>query len=127
MAVWIDPLDNLAALNRARSRAVTAHHQEGTLGVAHHQVDVYLFDKSWTDYAGRLCTYGQCPKGKVDCLTPGCGSQPFLKQHRDFALGADALAGGRSVLLYEREHGVVSRACDLGEVIAPGPDTSDEG
>lgn len=119
LAVWIDRLDNLAALNRARSRAVTAHHREGTLGVAHHQVDVFLFDKGWNDYVDRLCAYGQCPKGKADYLTPGCGRQLFLKQHRNFALAADALAGDRSVLLYERGRGVMCRACDLGEVIAP--------
>jgi hypothetical protein len=124
LAVWIDRLDNLAALNRVRNRTVTALHQEGTLGVAHHQVDVFLFEKSWSDYVGRLCTYGQCPKGKIDCLTPGCGRQPFLKQHRDFALAAAALAGDRSVLLYERGRGVVRRAADLGEVIALEPGTS---
>jgi hypothetical protein len=126
LAVWIDRLDNLAALNLIRSRAVTALHKEGALGVAHHQVDVFLFDKNWNDYAGRLCTFGQCPKGKFECLAPGCGRRLFLKQHRNFTLGADALAGDRSVLLYERGRGIICHACDLGEAIAPERGLSDE-
>jgi predicted nucleotidyltransferase len=103
LAIRLVRLDNLAALNRARSRAVNDLYRESGIGVAHHQVDIFLFGESWADYLGRLCTYGQCPKGKVECLTPGCGREPFLKQHRDFVLNPDALAAGRAVVLYERE------------------------
>lgn len=113
LAVWIDRFDNLAALNRARSRAVANVYEEGVGGVAHHQVDVFLFGQGWGDYCGRLCTYAQCPKGKIECLTPGCGHELFLKQHQGFVLAPDALAAGRAIPLYERGRGLLRHASDL--------------
>jgi hypothetical protein len=113
LAVAIDRHDNLATLNRARSRAVDNLLKETGIGVAHHQVDVFLFGKGWNDYLGRLCTFGQCPKGKVECLTPGCGREPFLKQHEAFVLEPDALAADRAVPLYERGRGFLRRASDI--------------
>jgi hypothetical protein len=113
LAVAVDRLDNLAALNRARSGAVIDFHKQSGIGVAHHQVDVFLFGKGWDDYLGRLCPFGQCPKGKRECLVPGCGREPFLKQHERFVLEPDALAADRSVPLYERGSGFLRRACDL--------------
>ena len=100
LAVLIDRFDNLAALNRARGQAVASLFRDNGIGVAHHQVEIFLFGHGWHDYRGRLCTYGQCPKGKVDCLTPGCGRELFLKQHEGFVLAPDALLGG--IPLYER-------------------------
>jgi predicted nucleotidyltransferase len=113
LAVLIDGCDNLSALNRARNKAVADTHAAGSLGVAHHQVDVFLFNDGWNNYLGRLCTYGRCPKGKVECLVPGCGSKPFLKQHREFAFRFDALAADRIVPLYERGRGVLCHASDF--------------
>jgi hypothetical protein len=113
LAVAIDRHDNLATLNRARSRAVDNLLKETGIGVAHHQVDVFLFGKGWNDYLGRLCTFGQCPKGKLECLTPGCGRELFLKQHEGFVLEPDALAPDRAVPLYERGRGVLRRASDI--------------
>jgi hypothetical protein len=113
LAIAIDRPNHLAALNRARSLAVTNLFKETGIGVAHHQVDVFLFGEGWHNYLGRLCTYGECPKGKVECLTPGCGREPFLKQHEGFVLEPDALAADRAVLLYERGSGFLRRAADL--------------
>jgi hypothetical protein len=113
LAVAIDRPDNLATLNRARSRAVNNLLKEIGLGVAHPPVDIFLFGERWNDYLGRLCTFGQCPKGKVECLTPGCGREPFLKQHERFVLEPDALAADRAVSLYERGRGFLRRASDL--------------
>jgi hypothetical protein len=98
---------------RARSRAVINLFKETGIGVAHHQVDIFLFGKGWNDYLGRLCTYAQCPKGKVECLTPGCGREPFLKQHEGFVLEPGALAVDRAVPLFKRSSGFLRRACDL--------------
>jgi hypothetical protein len=117
LAVAIDRLDDLGGLNRARGRAVDTLFKEHGLGVAHHQVDVFLFGADWSHYLGRLCTYAQCPKGKPACLTPGCGREPLLRQHDGFVLAADALAPGRAVPLYERGRGIVGRAVDLAEKI----------
>jgi hypothetical protein len=113
LAIAIDRLDNLAALNRTRNRAVTDLFQQTGIGVAHHQIDVFLFGEGWNDYLGRLCTFAQCPKGKIECLTPGCGREPFLKQHEGFVLEPGALAPDRSVVLYERGSGFLRRASDL--------------
>src|ERR1700730_3445136 len=113
LAIAIDRLDNLAALNRARSRAVINLFKETGIGVAHHQVDIFLFGKGWNDYLGRLCTYAQCPKGKVECLAPGCGRELFLKQHAGFMLDPDALTADRAVPHYERGRGFLHRASDL--------------
>jgi predicted nucleotidyltransferase len=113
LAIAIDRLDKLTALNRARNRAVIDLFKQTGIGVAHHQVDVFLFGEGWNDYLGRLCSFAQCPKGKVECLTPGCGREPFLKQHEGFVLEPDALAADRAVPLYERENGFLRRAADL--------------
>jgi hypothetical protein len=113
LAVAIDRLDRLDALNRARERAVADLFKNSGIGVAHHQVDIFLFKDVWNDYLGRLCIYGQCPKGKVECLTPGCGRKPFLQQHEAFVLEPDALAADRALTLYERGRGLIGRAADL--------------
>jgi hypothetical protein len=67
------------------------------VGVAHHQVDVFLFEPGSDRYLGRLCTYAVCPKGKPECSTPGCGREPLLKQHDDFTFDPDALSEDRVV------------------------------
>ena len=104
LAVWIDRLDDLAALRTARIRALQKLLAEQNVGVAHHQVDVFLIEPETNRYLGRLCGFATCPKGHVDCEVPGCGQAPFLKQHEDFEFYADALSHDRLVSLYER-HG----------------------
>jgi predicted nucleotidyltransferase len=102
LAVWVDRLDDLAGLNAARTRAVSRLWSEAGVGVAHHQVDVFLFEPGSDRYLGRLCTFAVCPKGKPVCLTPGCGRELLLRQHEDFTLDPDALADDRVVRLFER-------------------------
>ena len=102
LAVWIDPPHDLAALNQARSRAVGCLVKEANVGVAHHQVDVFLFEPGSDRYLGRLCTFGSCPKGRWECATPGCGREPLLRQHEAFVFDPEALAEDRIVRLYEK-------------------------
>jgi hypothetical protein len=113
VAVWIDRLDHLNRLRRACSQAVQRLLAEADVGLAHHQVDVFLFEPGSDTYLGRLCDFVECPKGKRECLVPGCGREPFLKQHEGFVMEADALARDRCVRLYERGRGVLARAADL--------------
>jgi hypothetical protein len=112
LAVWLDRLDRLKALQRARSHALQRLLQERNVGVAHHQVEMFLMRTGTPDYLGRLCTFGECPKGKSDCAVPGCGREPFLKQHEEFTLWSDALAEARIMRLYERGRGILRLAAE---------------
>jgi len=112
LAVWLDHLDGLAALNRARSKGVQRLSAERNVGVAHHQVEIFIFRAGSNDYLGRLCTFSTCPKGKRECLVPGCGQTKLLRQHEGFVFWPDGLGEDRSIRLYERGNGIVRRAAE---------------
>jgi len=112
LAVWLDDLGRLQALNRARSLAVQRLYAEKQVGVANHQVDVFVVKAGSGDYLGRLCTFSQCPKGKRECLVPGCGRAPFLRQHADFTFWRDALDEDRIMRLYDRNAGILRHAAE---------------
>ena len=112
LAVWLDAQDRLGELRRASAVALTEADRAGAnLGVASHQVDVFLFEPGTDRYLGRLCHYRECPKGKLDCLTPGCGAIPFNKVIPDFAPRPDLLEG--AAFLYRRGEGRLRSALDL--------------
>jgi hypothetical protein len=114
LALWIDSQDRLAELRRAASRALRAAYEAGAgVSVASHQVDVFLFEPETDRYLGRLCSFNQCPKGKLDCLVPGCGETPFNKRIADFALHPDLLETAAGAMLYQRETGKRRSALDL--------------
>lgn len=102
LAVWVTAFDDLTALRRARSRAVAWLFDKTGLGVAHHQVEVFLFDANSDEYRGVLCVFGQCPKGKRECLVPHCGEAPFLQQVERFDFRPAALEADRSLVLFDR-------------------------
>jgi len=107
LAVWVDDLTQLRALKRAVSDATNVFnqlicHQEILPGVAHHQVDVFVFEPGTNRYRGRLCIFGQCPKGKPECKVPGCGSQPFLQLYEGFEIHPRVFAERPCVVLFER-------------------------
>jgi hypothetical protein len=102
LAVWLDALPNLDQLRVLCGRAVHQLWQEKEIGVAHHQVDVFLLDAS-SKYLGRLCHFNQCPKHKPQCQAEDCGKVPFLQQHDGFAFNSAAsLNPDCSETLYER-------------------------
>jgi hypothetical protein len=111
LAVWLDRLDRLQTLNRARSLALHQLFQEKQIGVAHHQVEIFILQGEAT-YFGRLCPFSQCPKGKRECLVPGCGRDPFLQQHAGFTFWPDALAPDGIMPLYDRRRGSLRRAAE---------------
>ncbi|HZZ88571.1 MAG TPA: VOC family protein, partial [Caulobacteraceae bacterium] len=102
LAVWVESVDDLAALGRARGAALRTLLAERGIGVAHHQLDVFLIEPRTNAYLGRLCDYAQCPKGKPACSAPDCGRAKFLQQHEDFVFHPDALDESRIVRLYQR-------------------------
>ena len=100
LAVWVSDPGCLQAMQKARSRAVSRLFKEQAIGLAHHQVDVFVMEPGSNRYLGRLCTYSACPKGKPECRVPGCGHTALLQQHEDFELSATALAPDRSIRLF---------------------------
>ncbi|MES2193107.1 MAG: hypothetical protein V4517_01705 [Pseudomonadota bacterium] len=118
LALWIDSQHRLGELRRARDRALRDAFESGVgISVANHQVDVFLFEPESDRYLGRLCSFSQCPKGKRDCLVPGCGSIPFNKKIQGFVPRTDLLASAADRMLYRRGAGVLRSALEL----APPP------
>jgi len=110
VALWLRDLSALRDLQKARSRAVNDLWRERQIGVAHHQVDVFILEPVTDRYLGRLCDFASCPKdGKPECLVPSCGQPPHLQQHEGFALLPDALQFGEAIVLFD---------CSLGSVAA---------
>ena len=104
LAVWVSGVGCMKALQKARSRALNDLLADRNIGVAHHQVDVFLLEPGTDHYLGRLCDFGQCPKGKKDCRVAGCGATPLLRQHEGFKLDWPGASQGH-VVLYERNGG----------------------
>jgi hypothetical protein len=120
LAVWLSRTDRLHDLGRARSQAVSRLHARTGSGVAHHQLDVFLLACEDGRYLGRLCCFAICPKQKPECLVPGCGATPFLRQHEGFRLFSDALAGGNACVLFDRHAGIRALAAELEPQPAAG-------
>jgi hypothetical protein len=112
LAVWLDRLDRLQTRNRARSVALYQLFTGKQIGVAHHQVEIFVLQGGANAYRGRLCLFSQCPRGKRDCLVPGCGQDPFLQQHAGFTFWPDAVAPDRIMHLYDRRRGILRRASE---------------
>jgi hypothetical protein len=102
LAVWLPDLGDLKALQKARGRALNALFAETGIGVAHHQVDVFLLEPGSDRYRGRLCHFGTCPKGKPACQVPGCGAALFLQQHEGFVFDPLSLDPARCTVLFDR-------------------------
>jgi hypothetical protein len=102
LAVWLSGLSDLKALQRTRAQALNGLLRDKNIGVAHHQVDVFIMQPGTNRYLGRLCCFGTCPKSKDECRGPGCGATRLLRQHKGFVFKDEALTAGRSVVLFER-------------------------
>jgi predicted nucleotidyltransferase len=106
LAVWLRPFDDdprlLARLRRTLVRTLGDLLRDERIGVANHQVEVFLLEPGTDRYLGRLCYFSACPKKqKRDCLVPGCGAVAFLQQHDGFRFFDDALDG--AIVLYDRD------------------------
>ena len=106
LAVWLGDLTRLKALKKAVADGVNLHQTEANLrhwcGVPHHQIDVFVLEPGSDRYRGRVCFYGQCPKGKPECEVAGCGAQQFLRQHEEFYFDRSGLDQEWVVTLFER-------------------------
>jgi len=114
LALWVRSQNNLGALRRASNLALLKAFESGKrMSVVSHQVEAFLFEPGTDRYLGRLCKFNKCPKGKIDCLAPGCGAIPFNKAIPGFRLYADILAPAAYSTLYRRGEGRLRRAVDL--------------
>lgn len=105
LAVWVSEVSDLKALQRARGGALNDLLADFDMGVAHHQVDVFLFESRTDRYLGRLCLFGVCPKDKPECRVAGCGAALFLRQHDGFVFDARSLEHG--MVLFDRAKGLL--------------------
>ncbi len=101
IAVWIDETGSIDELRTARLRALALLLQEKGIGVAHHQVDIFLLDDGTGDYLGRLCIFGRCPAGKYVCGVEGCGKTPFIRIHDGFIFKSMVFDKSEALCLYE--------------------------
>jgi len=102
MAVWVCDLSRLKAIQKARSGALNDLLAEKQIGVAHHQVDIFVMEPETNRYLGRLCIFGSCPKGKDKCRVSRCGETSFLQQHEGFRFESKDLDDETHVILLER-------------------------
>ena len=114
LAVWLSRLDRLADLRRARDTALRDAYAAGIgPSVVGHQVEIFLIEPGSDRYLGRLCSFSTCPKGKMDCVVPGCGAVPFNKVVAGFRPYANLLAPAAHATLYRRGRGRLLSAVDL--------------
>jgi hypothetical protein len=114
LALWLDSQKQLGALRQAAAHALHEAFESGVgISVASHELDVFLIEPGTNRYVGRLCKFNQCPKGKLDCLTPGCGATPFNKRIAEFRPYADLLQPAAYATLYVRGTGRLRSALDL--------------
>ena len=118
LAVSLSRLDRLRELNRARNVTANRTFEKLGVGVANHEVDIFILEPGTDRYLGRLCNFAQCPKGKRACEVPGCGAQAFLQRHADFVFWPNALNADRMIPLYRRGQGIIRAR---GRHRAPGP------
>ncbi|HOO57250.1 MAG TPA: hypothetical protein PLN69_10530 [bacterium] len=102
LAVWLSCIDKLRELQKARGQALNRLFEVENIGVAHHQVEVFVMEPETDHFLGNLCGYAKCPKGKPDCRVEGCGDVKHLQKHEDFNLDKNALSPDRTRILFER-------------------------
>lgn len=106
LAVWLDDFSRLKELKRALADGLRPLQDSPYGGIAHHQVDVHVFDAASGRYRGRVCIFGQCPKpGKRECLVPNCGEKPFLQQFDDSHFNDARFEREPKVTLFDRADG----------------------
>jgi predicted nucleotidyltransferase len=103
LAVWLDGMVDLDHLRKLSAQALNRLWHDDEVGVAHHQVDIFLLDATGK-YLGRLCHFNRCPKHRPQCRAAGCGKVPFLQQHDGFVFDSgESLHPSRIQILYDRQ------------------------
>ena len=135
LAVWLDDFSRLKELKRALAEGLRPLQDTPYGGIAHHQVDVHVFDAARGRYRGRVCIFGQCPKpGKRECRVPNCGEKPFLQQFDDYHFNDARFEREPKVTLFDRADGFLVRPPRVEDAkpaivieLRPDEDDSDDG
>jgi hypothetical protein len=106
LAVWVSDCGSLKSLQKAQGHALNELLDDRNVGVAHHQLDLHLFEPGTDRYLGQLCHYGTCPKGKPECRVPGCGQSLFLQRFEGYVYEPARLASRPTVTLFDRAAGI---------------------
>lgn len=110
LAVWLDDVSRLKELKRALAEGLRPLQDTPYGGIAHHQVDLHVFDAASSRYRGRVCIFGQCAKpGKRECWVPNCGEKPFLQQFDDYHFSDSRFEREPKVTLFDRADGFLVR------------------
>ena len=116
LAVWLDDFSRLKELKRALAEGLRPLQDTPYGGIAHHQVDLHVFDAAGSLYRGRVCIFGQCPKpGKRECRVPNCGEKPFLQQFDDYRFNDARFEREPKVTLFDRADGFLVRPPRVGD------------
>jgi len=103
IAIWVSDLNILQVIQKARAKALNRLLEEKQIGVAHHQIDLFVMEPATNRYLGRLCWFSSCPKEKEDCRVPGCGKFRFLRQHEGFNFDPKNVDCQTSIILLNRQ------------------------
>jgi hypothetical protein len=124
LALWVNSQHRLDNLRKAANKALqNAFKADVGVSIASHQLDVFLFEPGSDRYLGRLCSFNTCPKGKRDCLAPGCGAIPFRKNVDGFKPHDDLLAPAAHAMLYRQATGQLQSALDLPPPLSHNPNS----
>jgi hypothetical protein len=122
LALWLSSFDSLGKIRKKVATSLRNAYEKGVgPSVSDVEVDIFLFEPVTDRYVGRLCSYNKCPKGKIDCMVPGCGEIPFNRVFRNFKLHPDILRPAAYSTLYRRGEGLIMSATELPETAPLDP------
>ena len=113
LALWLYDVIGLNALRRAKAAALQELFRREAIGVASHQVDIFVLDHATDEYVGRLCEFNACPRGRPECRAPRCGRIGFLRQHDGFRWTPEAISPRRAVRLFDRANDMHRLAAEM--------------
>jgi len=83
LLIWFSNLNELEKLRKSRFIALNKLLDEKKIGIAHHQIEIFIVDSLTDKYVGRFCFYKKCPNNKIECIQKDCGKVKLLKKDNE--------------------------------------------